>query len=76
MSIVSFNLTKMLLSCWYGGYQCGANDFDLFTTYELGNCYVFNFNSNIGVNNKTLRKASQTGKMYGLSLELFNGVDG
>jgi hypothetical protein len=80
MSKISYNLSKMLVSCWYSGYQCYPSDFDLFTTFEQGNCYIFNFNTFLNNNstesNKTLRTASQTGKIYGLSLELFAGIDG
>ena len=72
MKTLSFDLTSMLISCWFGGSKCNTTDFDSYVTYDKGNCYIYNFNSN----GKSLKTSSQTGKAYGLQLELFNGFDG
>ena len=67
---ISFQLSDMLLSCVYNGISCDSSDFIQFTTYDRGNCYMFNSNTS------NLLTSMQSGPFYGLQLELFAGFDG
>ena len=70
MKRISFKLDDMLLSCTFDKKECNASHFTQFTSYDKGNCYLFNFDA------ANIRTSSQTGQYYGLKLELFAGFDG
>ncbi len=70
MKEISFQLSDMLLSCVYNGKSCDSSNFIQFTTYDRGNCYMFNSNTS------NLLTSMQSGPFYGLQLELFAGFDG
>ena len=70
MQNISFQLSDMLLSCTYNGNKCNSSHFIQFTTYDRGNCYMFNSNTS------NLLSSMQSGPFYGLQLELFAGFDG
>lgn len=68
---LGFDLSSILISCYYNGIQCTESDFTYYYTYEYGNCYVFNAYSSA-----TKLNAIRTGPASGLSLELFTGFSG
>ena len=70
MQNISFDLQPMLISCVYNGVKCDSSDFIQFTTYDRGNCYMFNSNTS------KIETSTQSGQFYGLQLELFAGFDG
>ena len=70
MQNISFSLGSMLLSCYYDGTQCNSSDFTQFTTFDRGNCYMFNADTS------NIKTSMQSGSFYGLQLELFAGFDG
>ena len=70
MQNISFQLSDMLLSCVYNGISCDSSNFIQFTTYDRGNCYMFNSNTS------SIKTSMQSGPFYGLQLELFAGFDG
>ena len=70
MQNISFQLSDMLLSCTYNGYKCDSSNFIQFTTYDRGNCYMFNSNTS------NIEMSTQFGQFFGLQLELFVGLDG
>jgi hypothetical protein len=70
MQNISFHLSDMLLSCVYNGISCNSSNFIQFTTYDRGNCYMFNSNTS------SIRTSMQSGPFFGLQLELFAGFDG
>jgi hypothetical protein len=43
METLGFKLDSMLISCLYYNIRCTANDFYLYTTYDNGNCFIYNF---------------------------------
>jgi hypothetical protein len=62
-----FNLTDLLISCFFKSYPCEKNDFEPFYDYEYGNC--FRFNGNL-INTKKTHANNPKG---GLKLELYIG---
>jgi hypothetical protein len=70
MQNISFQLSDMLLSCVYNGISCDSSNFIEFTTYDRGNCYMFNSNTS------SIKTSTQSGPFFGLQLELFAGFDG
>ncbi len=70
MQNISFQLSDMLLSCVYNGISCDSSNFIEFTTYDRGNCYMFNSNTS------SIKTSTQSGPFSGLQLELFAGFDG
>ncbi len=72
METLGFKLDSMLISCLYYHIRCTANDFYLYTTYDDGNCFIYNFEPKT----KNLSTAFRTGIESGLTLELFGGVSG
>ena len=70
MNKIGFDLSDMLISCYYNDTECNSTDFYLQTTYNQGNCYVFNFKTSATVE---LKQSSKTGRFTGLQLELFGG---
>jgi hypothetical protein len=71
MKLHSFDIDSMLISCRFNDVKCTKDDFLSYTTFDQGNCYIFNFNRS----NRTLSTSSKTGHSeYGLSLELFTGI--
>ena len=70
MQSISFQLSDMLLSCTYNGNACDSSNFIQFTTYDRGNCYMFNSNTS------SIKTSMQSGPFYGLQIELFAGFDG
>ena len=58
---------------WNNGdnYITGLSGYHIqFTTYDRGNCYMFNSNTS------SIKTSMQSGPFYGLQLELFAGFDG
>ena len=72
MKKIGFNMSQMLISCYYDNKNCDVSDLKEFTSYDRGNCLRFNY----GINETKLKTTSQTGQYYGLRLELFSGFDG
>ncbi len=70
MKNISFSLDSMLLSCYYDGSKCNSSNFIVYTTYDRGNCYIFNSNAS------NVKTTIQSGPFYGLQIELFAGFDG
>ena len=70
MKNISFSLDDMLISCYYEGDKCDSSYFTQFTTYDRGNCYIFNTNAS------NIKISKQSGSFFGLQLELFAGFDG
>ena len=70
MKNISFSLDNMLLSCLYNENSCNSSDFIQFTSYDRGNCFMFNSNTT------SIQTSTQSGPFYGLQLELFGGFDG
>ena len=66
-SQLGFYLSEMLVSCYYSKKICSSSDFQMFRSYDYGNCYTFNKNSS---NIKTI---SNAGSGHGLEIELFTG---
>ena len=70
MKNISFSLDDILLSCLYDGNKCSSSDFTQFTTYDRGNCFIFNYVTT------GIQTSKQSGQSFGLQLELFSGFDG
>ena len=70
MKNIGFSIDDMLFSCYFNKNECNKSDFTLITTYDRGNCYMFNFGT------ENIKTSSQTGQYYGLKVELFSGFDG
>ena len=70
MKSIGFSLSDMLISCTYNQNTCSSSNFTSFTTYDRGNCFMFNFNTT------DIKTTTQTGQYYGLTLELFSSFDG
>jgi hypothetical protein len=68
MKNLGFNLSSMLISCYFNGEKCDISNFSYNISYEYGNCYVFN-NGNL----ENLKKTSRYGLFSGLTLELYAG---
>ena len=73
MQEIGFDLNDMLISCFYNNTRCNATDFLTYTSYQQGNCYIFNYKM---TQNERLKMSSQTGRFNGLKLELFSGFSG
>ena len=69
MNELSFDIDDILLTCYFNKITCNSSHFTRLTSYDRGNCFMFNF---VTTNAKT---SSHTGKYYGLKLELFAGFD-
>ena len=64
-----FNLSELLISCFFKSYPCKPTDFEPFYDYEFGNCFRFN-----GKLNNIMRTHANNPR-GGLSLEFFVGND-
>ncbi len=69
MKKISFDIGDILISCFYNKIECNSSHFTSFTSYDRGNCFMFNFG------NSSIRNSSHTGQYHGLKLELFAGFD-
>ena len=69
MKELSFDIDDILLTCYFNKIACNSSHFTRFTSYDRGNCFMFNF---VATNART---SSHTGQYYGLKLELFAGFD-
>ena len=54
----SFGLSieEMLLSCYFNGEPCSAEDFEWFYTFDYGNCFAFNSGFNSELKKKSVFK--------------------
>lgn len=73
---LGFSIEKMLISCFYNGQNCSAENFTWFKSFEYGNCYTFNFHVDNENNPTKPLKTSQAGFGSGLNLELYVGSQG
>lgn len=73
---IGFNLTTMMLTCFFNGIVCGPDDFLWFYNYNYGNCYVFNTNKFQNGTKRNRRTTTRYGRGSGLVLELFSGIAG
>jgi hypothetical protein len=68
------SIKKMLISCKFGGEDCGEIEFESTQMGEFSKCY--RFNSGINFNNEpmNMKKTTRFGQNYGLKLELYIGT--
>ena len=71
MEKIGFDLNDTLLSCYFDNNECDSTFFTKFTSFDQGNCWTFN-----PVSYASVLYTSQTGKYFGLTVELFTGFDG
>ena len=70
---LGYELSTLLISCYFNGYACNSSDFFWYFSYDYGNCFIFNHDYGNGTSLKTV---SQSGPSSGLQLELFSGIPG
>lgn len=73
---LGFSIETMLISCFFNGEKCSAENFTWFISFEYGNCYAFNYHVDNNNNSTKPLKTSQAGIGSGLTLELFVGSQG
>jgi len=71
-----FTMDTMLISCFFDGIACNANDFTWSYSYQYGSCYTFNAAKDNYGNATNAKRTRKFGPNSGLSLELFTGAPG
>lgn len=70
---LGYSIESILISCFFNGFECTANDFYWYYSYEYGNCFIFNYDKGDG---SSLKTVSQSGPNSGLQVELYAGESG
>lgn len=71
-SLTQKNVSSFITACTYKGGSClGAEYFHEFSTAQFGNCFTFNSLYHLADDPYPRRRATLTGSLYGLSIEVF-----
>ena len=74
-TLLNKKINSFISGCTYKGGSCDEERYWYpFTTAEFGNCYTFNYNDN-PMDAWNYRKATLTGTLYGLSVQIFLDQD-
>jgi hypothetical protein len=72
-SEIGFTLEKFVIRCQFGTNNCESTDWIWYYDFTFGNCFTFNSGRMMNGTKVPLRKIRQTGKYFGLEVELFAG---
>ena len=70
-----FEISYMLLTCFFNDKPCTANDFTWHYDFSYGNCFTFNSGYNSSGSKIPILKMNEPGSDRSFKLELFLGDD-